>query len=773
MSGRPLAWPACREKGFLPGATRDMIFNITSTLAGSDVGFDAAEGLRQIEELVRLTGPPAAEAEICAQGLRVAATTLGARGGILLLTSHPGSEPRLAADWGPVRAADLAEAGRRAIDDSHDIMDPGADDDAPVHVALALPGDTGSAGALVLERPSVWDAAARAWARGACRTIAGALRASRSIATARHQGEMLARRNVEMEALHEVARRLQGLDREEEMVQAALDVVLEKLGLGAGWIFWGQQEHGRLELAACRGLDDAFVRRARADGVGSCLCQDVFETGTFMVARNTTECPRMPDLVSGRERLIHACIPLKFARGTLGVLNVANRPGQAFTPEELSFLETVGTQICMAVDKARTAREEMRRLAESRALTWLAHGIVTSLDQGEILAAVGDYGKALLEVDRCAIFLGDGTGPLVFAHLSGPEMQGVERGREMDLDVVGSRAFPEALLTRRSVVIDDAAADPRSNSELARRWGIGSAILVPLLAHDQPRGVLLVTRDRASSWSRDEIDLAAALGGHAAVAIENARLYHDARDALLRLQQAQYGMMRNERLAAIGTLAASLAHEVRNPLNSINLQLVLLSRRMQRLEEPARSEVARIVETAGREIERLDELVEEFLSLSTIDRLQRSEADATALVRDVMDLMTPTARIRGIAISEEIDGGLPRLRLDREKMKQVLINLVRNAIEAMPEGGTLTIGARAGSGSVELRVADTGVGIEPGLDIFDFFTTTKRGGTGLGLPIARRIVEAHGGALTYTSDLGRGTTFRITLKVDGERGLEG
>ena len=129
----------------------------------------------------------------------------------------------------------------------------------------------------------------------------------------------------------------------------------------------------------------------------------------------------------------------------------------------------------------------------------------------------------------------------------------------------------------------------------------------------------------------------------------------------------------------------------------------------------------------------------------------------------LLSLMDPVARSAGVSVAAELPESLPALSLDRQKIKQVLINLVRNAIEAMPDGGTLTISARCHDGGVIIGVADTGVGIEPGLDIFDFFTSTKRGGTGLGLPISRRIVEAHGGRLTYESVPGRGTTFRVAL----------
>jgi signal transduction histidine kinase len=222
-------------------------------------------------------------------------------------------------------------------------------------------------------------------------------------------------------------------------------------------------------------------------------------------------------------------------------------------------------------------------------------------------------------------------------------------------------------------------------------------------------------------------------------------------------------MMRAERMATVGTLASSLAHEVRNPLNSINLQLVLLSRRVAKLG--AQEEMAGLLETARREIARLDSLVEEFLSLSTIDRISLAAAQPEEVVREVTDLLAPMARTRGIEVSEDLDGPLPPISMDREKIKQVLINVMRNAIEAMPEGGSLRMSIRRSDDTVAIDVADTGTGIAPGLDVFDFFVSTKRGGTGLGLPIARRIVEGHGGALSYHSEPGRGTTFTITLKA--------
>ena len=728
--------------------------------------FDPLKGVSLLGDLAQLTAPSAGREEICDQGLALIARALGARGGAVLVREDPQSQPKASCRCGKVVDEEIAGIARSCVASGELVEEGGAHGGAPSRVGLPLPGEMGTAGVLVLDHPALWDPAARVFALSAARTLGSSLRASQILGETHLQGELLARRNVELEVLREMAGSLQGLAGEEAMLQAALDLVLEKLGLEAGWVLWGESSRGELELAAARGISEGFIRKSRSAGIGDCLCRDVFETGRLRYARNTADCPRMPELIQEPGHPVtHACIPLKFERGTLGVMNIANRPGRTFSPQELQFLETVGNQVCLAVDKSRTARAESRRNAEARALSSLATAIGGSLDEKRVLSAAGEYTRELLGADRCLIFLGDDPAALKFAYLAGAAVEGLEVGATVDLSALESRAFAGALRQRRALVIPDAIHDPRANADLARRWKIVSTIVVPLVSHDRLGGLLAAGRDQAYDWSEEEVQLTNALAGQAAVAIESARLYREAQEALLRLQQAQYNMMRAERLAAVGTLASSLAHEVRNPLNSINLQLVLLSRRIAKIGEPMHGELGALLDTARREIARLDGLVEEFLSLSTIDRISLADNQPEEVVREVLGLMTPVARDRNIAVDEEMAPVLPRIPMDREKIKQVLINLIRNAIEAMPAGGNLKLSTRYRDGHVILEVADTGTGIEPGVDIFDFFVTTKRGGTGLGLPIARRIVEAHGGSMNYDSEPGRGTTFTVTLKA--------
>jgi two-component system sensor histidine kinase HydH len=224
-------------------------------------------------------------------------------------------------------------------------------------------------------------------------------------------------------------------------------------------------------------------------------------------------------------------------------------------------------------------------------------------------------------------------------------------------------------------------------------------------------------------------------------------------------------MERGERLAAVGNMAAAVAHEIRNPLNAVSMGIQRL-----RVEfEPApREEYLRMVDLVQGEVRRLNTIVEEFLSLARPMPLKREPIIVAGLLDDVLGLLESEAREAGIAVVREIPAGLPVLHADRDRIKQVLLNLVLNAIQAMPSGGTLEIGAAAAGATLTVTVADTAGGIAPDLlpKVFDPYVTTKAKGLGLGLAIARRIVEAHGGTIEAGSEPGRRTSFRFALPLD-------
>ena len=187
--------------------------------------------------------------------------------------------------------------------------------------------------------------------------------------------------------------------------------------------------------------------------------------------------------------------------------------------------------------------------------------------------------------------------------------------------------------------------------------------------------------------------MAEALASQASVALENARLYEKARRAYRELNEAQARIIQSEKMAVVGTFASGLAHEVRNPLNSIALQLSILERRVAPLPAGVAGEIKELVGVIREEVKRLDNLVGDFLQFSRSNRVQYRPAGLDALVDEVARLLRPEARAAGVdaAPRSASASAIPDLRVDAEKMKQVVINLVQNAIEAMPEGGVVTV----------------------------------------------------------------------------------
>jgi len=218
-----------------------------------------------------------------------------------------------------------------------------------------------------------------------------------------------------------------------------------------------------------------------------------------------------------------------------------------------------------------------------------------------------------------------------------------------------------------------------------------------------------------------------------------------------------------ERLAAVGTLAAGLAHEVRNPLNSATLQLQVLRRRLERGQSQPDA-LLPVVEIVHDEIRRLDRLVADFLAFARPHPLDLKPTVIHELVASVAEQLRPEADNAGITLEVAVDPSTGTLEADEARFRQVLLNLMRNALEALSGSGTLSVRTRPADpeGFVAIQIEDTGPGIPEDAPIFDAFYTTKGSGTGLGLAIVHRIVQEHGGTIQFDSRPGQ-TCFTVRL----------
>jgi two-component system, sporulation sensor kinase E len=226
-------------------------------------------------------------------------------------------------------------------------------------------------------------------------------------------------------------------------------------------------------------------------------------------------------------------------------------------------------------------------------------------------------------------------------------------------------------------------------------------------------------------------------------------------------------LIRADRLAALGELVAGVAHEIRNPLAIIKGSLQVYAQTV-----PPSDDVHELSKIINQEIDRLDKVIKALLDFGRPSPSKTRECDLASVLDETITLTGKYAKQLGIDVIADKTGPLPLVTADPDQIKQVLVNLISNAVQAMPDGGVVHLGAHVGDGCVALTVRDEGVGIEPAqlAHIFDPFRTTRDGGTGLGLTIVHRIVEAHHGHIRVESEPGKGTTFTISLPRVGSEG---
>jgi two-component system NtrC family sensor kinase len=300
---------------------------------------------------------------------------------------------------------------------------------------------------------------------------------------------------------------------------------------------------------------------------------------------------------------------------------------------------------------------------------------------------------------------------------------------------------------------------------LLAKFGLFSIMCAPI-SRLNVRGVIYVARSINTRPFREvDWEMFLLLVRQSAIAMENARLYEELREYVRRIEASQQALIRAEKMATAGRLTASIAHEINNPLQSVQNCLHLATR-----AELTGKEQRKYIDLANVELERLMNTVQRMLDFYRPGAVEPKRMDLATSLRHVINLLSPQLAGRKIHVSTNFSSKLPQIMAVNSQIEQVFINLVLNAYDAMPNGGELRIGARPAKDMVEITFHDSGTGVPEDIrnKIFEPFVSTKEGGTGLGLSVSYGIVSAHGGNLDLIPSEA-GACFRVTLPVKGEK----
>jgi two-component system, NtrC family, sensor kinase len=575
---------------------------------------------------------------------------------------------------------------------------------------------------------------------------------------------------------------LRVMSRSPNDAQPVFDLVAQRAGnlCGAEVAIVSRYAGGRIELAALHGVNPEAVRIVRmlypmdvgAQTVTARVVRsaDVVHVADLLAEPNYA----LKDFARAAQFVAGLGVPIVRDARVLGTIFVGRSSPGLFDDSQVALLKAFADQAAIAIENARLVNElEARTGALSQ-----------SVRQLEALGEIGRAVSSSLDLDRVLGTIASRTSELVGGHGGAiyeydevhEEFNVRATDRLPDELVLAMRASPirkgEGALGRMAVTGEPVevrdVADSRTYQSSVReplvRLGYHALVAVPLLRESRLLGGLVVTRKAAGGFAPDSIEVLRAFATQSALAIQNARLFSEIDEKSRQLEVAS--RHKSEFLA-------NMSHELRTPLNAIIGFSEVLAERLFGDVNDKQAEYLADIQESGRH---LLSLINDILDLSKIEagrmELERTRFDLTKAVEQTLMLVRERAQRRGVALLLEQDESPGPIDADERKVKQVLLNLLSNALKFTPEGGRISVRTRLREDNAEISVADTGVGIAPEdqTEVFEEFrqvgpSARKTEGTGLGLAISKKIVELHGGRIGVTSERGIGSTFTFTLPL--------
>ncbi|MBC8554142.1 MAG: GAF domain-containing protein, partial [Candidatus Brocadiales bacterium] len=316
---------------------------------------------------------------------------------------------------------------------------------------------------------------------------------------------------------------------------------------------------------------------------------------------------------------------------------------------------------------------------------------------------------------------------------------------------------------KKPIIVKDAAKDPRVSDEFRKAIGVNEFVCVPLIAKNEPIGVIVADNVyTAEPISDDRVNTLTMFVNQASLAIENAVTYKRLEDKINQLTDTQQKLIRSEKLAAIGSMSSYVAHEIRNPLVTIGGFAKTLSR-FTFTDSKIKVNIDIIIE----EVKRLEKILNNITDFGKPSKPEKVDTQICEIMENTCLLMENYFQEKHITLQKKYETGMPEVPVDPAQIKQVFLNILMNAVEAMPDGGKLDVNIKSVDESIRIYIIDTGKGIQQGVlqNIYDPFFTTKQSGTGVGLSVCLKIIEDHGGTIDAISEQEEGTTMLLTLPI--------
>jgi signal transduction histidine kinase len=454
-------------------------------------------------------------------------------------------------------------------------------------------------------------------------------------------------------------------------------------------------------------------------------------------------------------------VPMLLGDRLIGVMNVESAYLNRFSEEDQRLLLALAGQLAIIIENARLHRETQQRLDEVATLYAFAQKMSTSLDINEVLELSVVSLKQVLHCRSANIWLADPANQTLRIHVGAGLQDKWKNAAKLQWGegIVGQVASSgQPLRVPDTHQIAFIFFDP----------SVRSLLCVPLMVHERVIGALAVDQDVPHAFTLDDERLLTIAAAQAAVAIENARLYEDLKERALHLEKAYAELQEIDRLK--DELVQNVSHELRTPLTFVKGYVeMLLDGDMGQINERQRESLSIVADKT----DTIARLVSDIIFLQQIEHesLQLTELDLAQVVRRAVQSNQAVAEAAHIALESHFAPDLAPAHADRDRINQVLDNLIGNAIKFSPNGGTITVELEDAGAMLQASVSDTGIGISEDQigRIFERFyqvdgsATRKFGGAGLGLAIVKRIVEAHGGRIWAKSQLGQGSTFFFTL----------